>query len=45
MNNYDSIKNMLNRFRANKNMSVEDIETTIRDILWNVEQCSKKVST
>ncbi len=32
-----SIKNMLNRFRLG-NISDEDIETTIRDILWNVQQ-------
>ena len=32
----ESIKNLLNRFRVNRSMSDEDVETTIRDILWNI---------
>lgn len=36
--NYESIKNLLKRFKYNKNMSDEDYETTVRDILWNVKR-------
>ena len=37
-----SIKNLLNRFIVNSTMTKEDKETTIRDILWNVEQIKKE---
>lgn len=37
----ESIKNLLNRFRVNRSMSDEDVETTIRDILWNIDMIMK----
>lgn len=33
-----AIKNLLERFRFNKSMTDADINTTIRDILWNVHK-------
>ena len=38
---YNAIKNMLMRFKQSS-LSKEDIKTTIKDILWNVNQIEKR---
>ena len=38
----ESINNLLQRFIDNPKMTLEDKETTIRDIKWNIKQISEK---
>jgi len=39
----DSIQNFLKRFEGQL-LSVEDYETTVRDILWNINNLIKKAT-